>query len=451
MRFNPARLNGTMPRQISLRAPVPFSLSPGLVASSAVLGLGLIPQIGTLGVLVFFVLSSALIFTRPAFNLRQLGRFSPLLILPVLAIFSTLWSDAPQRSLRLGLELLGTFAAAIVISRNLRLERLLAMLFIVCAFGALVWAPAIPGSVVSGQPLGGNAFKNPIGFNGFMLSTLALSMLVDRAQPVAFRFCALLMLPLGIITAKLSQSGGGATSLALTLILFPPLALIGSVRLPIRVALAVFSVLLVAVATLFMTDITHAVTTFRSGVLNKDATLTGRTHLWEFASRLSAERPLLGHGYSAFWRQGNVDAEGLWRWAGIASRTGFNFHNEFVEMRVDLGWVGVVLLALTCAVIATGAVMRQIAAPRIALATLITIVIAIYARSYVEDGLVAPFSVLTVLWLATFVYAVLPGVGIDEDLGGRRNLRQARQLRFIKRYSPAVGRTRGVDSLADQR
>lgn len=409
------------PRQGFLEKKTALKLPPDLVACAAVLALGSIPQIGTFGVLFFFTLSTALFLTRPSFNLRELARFSPLLMLPMMAVLSTLWSDAPQRSMRLGLELLSTFAAAIVISRNLRLERLLAMLFIVGAFSAAVWIPALQGSLASGQPLGGNAFKNPIGFNGYLLSALSLSFLVDRAQPTPFRIGALIALPLGLITAKLSQSGGSAASLALTLIVFPPLALIRWLKLPVRVALMVAGVVVLAVASFFLNGVTDELASLRSGVLNKDATLTGRTYLWEFASKLIAERPLLGHGYSAFWRQGNVDAEGLWRWAGIASRQGFNFHNQFIEMRVDLGWVGVTLLALMCGIITAAAMMRQIAAPRIALATLITIVVVIYARSYVEDGLVSPFSGLTVLWLSAFVYAASPEAGSDPtQLGGIR-------------------------------
>ena len=37
------------------------------------------------------------------------------------------------------------------------------------------------------------------------------------------------------------------------------------------------------------------------GFLGKDATLTGRTDLWEFVKICISQRPLLGWGFSAFW------------------------------------------------------------------------------------------------------------------------------------------------------
>ena len=49
---------------------------------------------------------------------------------------------------------------------------------------------------------------------------------------------------------------------------------------------------------------------------------------------------MLGRGYYAFWRQGNLDAEGLWRYFGIDSRGGFTFHNTLVDILVTLGWIG---------------------------------------------------------------------------------------------------------------
>ncbi|MGH6877174.1 MAG: O-antigen ligase family protein, partial [Rhizomicrobium sp.] len=71
------------------------------------------------------------------------------------------------------------------------------------------------------------------------------------------------------------------------------------------------------------------------------------TYLWSRARDLIAEHPLLGSGFGAFWRQGNLDAEGLWQFAGITARTGFNFHNTFYESLVGIGWVGTLILGFT--------------------------------------------------------------------------------------------------------
>ncbi len=59
------------------------------------------------------------------------------------------------------------------------------------------------------------------------------------------------------------------------------------------------------------------------------------------------EQPVLGQGFAAFWQQGNLDAEGLWQFAHIQSREGFNFHNTAYDILVGLGWMGLILFGLT--------------------------------------------------------------------------------------------------------
>ena len=89
----------------------------------------------------------------------------------------------------------------------------------------------------------------------------------------------------------------------------------------------------------------------------------------------------------------------------MPNRSGFNFHNAFVEMRVDLGLVGLALLILTCAAVLLLGIVRQIWRPSVTMAFIVTLQVVFYIRSYAETGLVAPFSFLTVLWLGGAVYA----------------------------------------------
>lgn len=379
------------------------------MGAGAIFALVSVNLIGQPGVLLFFAGTGAVMAFGPLANGRELLRFSPLLLLPLLAILSTIWSDAPQRTMRLALELFITFTAAIVLCRNLRPERLLLVMFLAFVGTAMTLFPAIPGSLAGGYPL--KAYwgsKNVVGFVGYMVVALALAVMFDRSQPWPARLAGVVAIPLGLLVAMLAQSGGTTTTILLTLLVFPPLALLGVMKPPVRIVVIIFVLLLFGVACFFLKDINAAITDFRVNVLKKDATLTGRTYLWDFAERLSEARPVLGYGYGAFWRQGNIDAEGLWRWGGIASRSGFNFHNAFVEMRVEMGMVGMVLLFVTCAAIGLIALVRQAVAPSVALASLIGMTAVLYVRSYVEDGLVGTFSLSTVIWLATAVYALSP-------------------------------------------
>jgi O-antigen ligase len=77
--------------------------------------------------------------------------------------------------------------------------------------------------------------------------------------------------------------------------------------------------------------------------LGKDSTLTGRTGLWHLVLKLVKERPLLGWGYRATWQ--SSDPMTTW----IDSNVGFKVpssHNAFLEITLQLGWVGLVLMSL---------------------------------------------------------------------------------------------------------
>jgi len=85
---------------------------------------------------------------------------------------------------------------------------------------------------------------------------------------------------------------------------------------------------------------------FVLGIFGKDSTLTGRTYLWEQGWEAAQQFPILGYGYAAYWVQGFAEAERLWAEFYITTRTGFHFHNTYIETLVELGFVGVTLIAM---------------------------------------------------------------------------------------------------------
>jgi exopolysaccharide production protein ExoQ len=144
-------------------------------------------------------------------------------------------------------------------------------------------------------------------------------------------------------------------------------------------------------------------------LFDKDPTLTGRTYLWYRADQLIAERPLLGRGFYAFWLQGNTDAEGLWRYAGITSRGGFSFHNTGVEILVQLGWLGLVTVLLTV-LIGLGLLLRRfIRRPNLALCIWMSILLYELVRTPIEAVGMAPFYFSTILTFAALAAALGSG------------------------------------------
>jgi exopolysaccharide production protein ExoQ len=62
------------------------------------------------------------------------------------------------------------------------------------------------------------------------------------------------------------------------------------------------------------------------------------------------QNPLHGTGFGAFWNEGSPYAEELWAAFGV--RGGFNFHNLWCEMGVELGYLGIIVALLTLLIIA---------------------------------------------------------------------------------------------------
>lgn len=78
-------------------------------------------------------------------------------------------------------------------------------------------------------------------------------------------------------------------------------------------------------------------------LLPLDPTFTGRSAIWEFALAAVAEKPIIGHGYAAFWddvtsRQTAQGAE----WATSAAHS----HNSYLDLAVTIGLPGLMLVIL---------------------------------------------------------------------------------------------------------
>jgi O-antigen ligase len=78
-------------------------------------------------------------------------------------------------------------------------------------------------------------------------------------------------------------------------------------------------------------------------LLPLDPTFTGRSAIWEFALAAVAEKPMIGHGYAAFWddvtaRQTTQGAE----WATSAAHS----HNSYLDLVVTIGLPGLLLVIL---------------------------------------------------------------------------------------------------------
>ena len=275
----------------------------------------------------------------------------PLLLLALLCLASALWSDAPGSTVRYGTLYLLTIIAAIIVGAGT--DRTSAFKGIQIAFSCYLLLSLIFGRW-TGWADGGIAFaglagsKNAAGDAaglGLLISVAMMFWAINR-RSLGWGLVALATIPAAMYCLLFSKSTGAwlASALAVSCLV----AWIISRRLQPATRAAVFIIFLVTVivaassSPFWMGDILDALLE-SSG---KDRNITGRVDLWKVADEYIALRPFVGGGYAAFWIEGNLDAEALWRLLGLPSGATFNFHNTARGIAVDLGLIGLAAFAI---------------------------------------------------------------------------------------------------------
>ncbi len=331
-------------------------------------------------------------------------------LLPLFAMLSASWSIEPAISLKLGTEFLVFTAVAIVSARAQASRSLLSSLM--CALLVGVVLSAITRTTAPVGTTGEIALVGVFGSKNNLANFICLSMLssvsvaADRQQPRLFRLLALLGLALDPVMLVEARSlgallaGGGAIATALVVVALSHIpARQRSLVIPLAAILAagVAGFLLLALQQGFNLSSVLA-------AAGKDTSLTGRTFLWSRARDYIAMRQLLGVGYQAFWVQGHVEAEGLWRFAQIESRVGFHFHNLYYETAVELGEIGVAVLAASLLAPAVLALRLSVVRPACDNAFFSALIVFYAIRVGVELDFLDPFSPGSLLLPVAWVY-----------------------------------------------
>jgi O-antigen ligase len=79
------------------------------------------------------------------------------------------------------------------------------------------------------------------------------------------------------------------------------------------------------------------------GLFGRDATLTGRTELWQAIGEAMQDRPIFGYGFASFW---GLDGPAARLVYPVVAWTPESSHNGFIEVELGMGVVGEGLLLL---------------------------------------------------------------------------------------------------------
>jgi len=305
-------------------------------------------QMGTYSALIFVSSVMAYALRHRGALVETLRSHGFVFLFPAYAVLSTFWSNAPLDTLKHSAEFFLTVVAAMFLiqARNRR-----AMLFALFSgfflyaiaslvFGNIVAVGASGDTALSGLSESKNA-QASIVVIGAMISLLwfFIGIKTKCYLQSMLAVCALMLDGYELLMA---QSAGALAAFGVGVVTF-----LCKAGRRLRIALVGVGGVAALTSAMIFLLFTGPIVDVISNWFGKDVTLTGRTYLWARARDLTAEQPILGRGFAAFWQQGNLDAEGLWQFAGITSRAGFNFHNTSYDILVSMGWVGAFLFGLT--------------------------------------------------------------------------------------------------------
>ncbi len=294
---------------------------------------------GALVIVVFTVLTGALLvfsMKRPKAMFYLLVCELLLVGFSLLILFSPLWSADFGTSLRRAIALTLTTLLGIYFVSRYSLEQLLgrmSLIFVFTTFLNLVWIFALPtyGRVDGGTFLGITTDRNSLG-----------SQAVLGALMMTFGFGAhrhRVLTALGILGSIYLVIGTGSKTSLMSLLLLGVLLIVFST---FRARRQLFGAVIVSEITagLFGILIATANLVFVTDLLGRDITLTGRTVLWQDLLGPISEKPILGHGWSAFWGGWGSPAHEIWIKHPWFPPTA---HNAPLEYLLNLGIVGLLL------------------------------------------------------------------------------------------------------------
>jgi exopolysaccharide production protein ExoQ len=361
----------------------------------------------TMAILVFLFAATFPVLIFPRRSLTALfGDWLPWLYV-VLAVLSISWSQEPDVSIKFAIEFALTVAAALVLAGTVEPHAFISALMCSYLVGDVLGFFFGRYALNAGAEamIGIYGSKNAFSAAQAYLFLSSWWVLVSVKHSLLMRLLALGSVLVCPVLLLLGRSADAVAPLLLaipiTFVIYltarwPSLSRILAVGAGFSLIVIVFAIAFVFWDAIFG----HLLV-----ATGKEVTLSGRTYMWAWASTLISQHPLLGTGYGAFWVQGNPYAEEIWAHFQNTGRGGFNFHNQWYDVGVSLGYVGLFVALLTVLIITLRNLRWVVRDPSPESCFFTGFVWIVNIRSFLESESFAHFSTSWLLYIAAAHYA----------------------------------------------
>lgn len=351
---------------------------------------------GFISILVFYALWLPLVLVDYRQAIGNYARFYWVLPFALFACMSFSWSAAFAVTLRAAIQYVTTIICALIASRIIDSRTFVSgvsvgvalVLLYSLGFGQYQY-DALDGSY---SFVGAFASKNQLGFFASLGVYFAFASFFVVRSSILWRCIAVVC---GILSAYCLAASSSATSVIATFAIVMSTMIVGiALKFSPKHRRSFFLVGLALAVVLVAVAINSGAIDLVLGAFGKNSTLTGRTYLWQEGFKASHQAPLMGIGYQAYWVQGFSEAERLWAEFYIPARTGFHFHNTYIEVLVELGYVGVVLISLLLGGVVVGFLRRLLTEEYTPQGHLMFgIALLLLIRSFFEIDFIQPYTI----------------------------------------------------------
>lgn len=328
--------------------------------------------------------------------IAQAANLKWIALLVALCFLSALWSASTTVSLRKAVAILGTTLTGVVFAMRFDVRqqvRIIAGALTIAAVASILamvgFGSAFPPTeIASGAWNGVFSHKNLLG-RSMSLAAVAFCVLGLSGVRNSVLSIAGSMICITLILASHSQ-----TALVVCVACVALLCVVPILRAEWRQAIGILLLTALIAAPLVAYGVTH--NQELTSILARDATLTGRSRIWDFAWLSWTQRPWLGYGYGGFWWVAPESQQAL---ALIGYPTP-NSHNGFLELALQLGVTGLGVFLAGWIAMFTGAVrhFRQVRTQDSRWPFIYLVFLLLY--SFTESSLLVPNSILWILYIA---------------------------------------------------